>query len=96
MKETQVNRGSTVMKAGAAGAAIAACAACCAPLLAPLLAWLGLSGMGMAAAGWYVEIAVLAAAGLCGVLVLRHRRAARQAKSCRVDGGCGCGSGPKV
>jgi hypothetical protein len=55
MNETQMKRGATAAKVGTAGAtgvALAACAACCAPLVAPLLAWFGLSSLGMAATGW--------------------------------------------
>lgn len=94
MKETQMKRGSTAAKvgtAGAAGIALAACAACCAPLVAPLLAWFGLSGLGMATTGWYLEIAVGSAVALGGFLLYRRRKAMNHAQACQVDGTCGCG-----
>lgn len=95
MNETQMKRGSTAAKvgtAGAAGVALAACAACCAPLVAPLLAWLGLSSFGMAVTGWYGEIAVVSALMLGGFLLLRRRKAMNRAQACNVDGSCGCSS----
>jgi hypothetical protein len=33
------------------------------PLVAPLLAWFGLSSLGAAATGWHLEIAVVSAIG---------------------------------
>lgn len=95
MNESQMKRGSTAAKvgtAGAAGVALAACAACCAPVVAPLLAWLGLSSLGMAATGWYVEIPVVAALMLGGFLLLHRRKAMNRAQACNVDGSCGCSS----
>ncbi len=89
MKEMQLRRESTVAKVGTAGAvgvALAACAACCAPLLAPLLAWLGLSSLGMATTGWYMEIAVVSAVALGGFLLLRRRTAIKRSRSCRSMG----------
>lgn len=99
MKEVQLKRGSTVAKvgtAGAAGVALAACAACCAPLVAPLLAWFGLSSLGMATTGWYLEIAVVSAMVLGGFLLIRRRKAINRSQSCQIDGSCGCGSGSKT
>lgn len=99
MNETQMKRGSTVAKvgtAGAAGVALVACAACCAPLVAPLLTWFGLSGLGMAATGWYVEIAVGSALVLGGFLLFRRRKAMNRAQACQVDGTCGCSSSPRT
>lgn len=99
MKEMQFKRESTFAKvgtAGAAGVALAACAACCAPLVAPLLAWLGLSSLGMATTGWYVEIAVVSAVALSGFLLLRRRKAINRSRSCQVDGSCECGNGSKI
>jgi hypothetical protein len=96
MNETQMKRGSTAAKlgtAGAAGVALAACAACCAPLVAPLLAWFGLSGLTMATTGWYVEIAAVSTMGLGVFFLLRRRQAINRSRSCQVDGNCGCGGG---
>jgi hypothetical protein len=101
MNEKQMKRGSTAAKvgtagaAGAAGVALAACAACCvplvAPVVAPVLAWFGLSSLGMAATGWYVEIAAGSALALGGFLLLRHRKTKNRVQTCEADGSCGCG-----
>lgn len=99
MNETQMKRGAMAAKvgtAGAAGVALAACAACCAPLVAPLLAWLGLSSLGMAATGWYVEIAVGSALLLGGFLLIRRHKAMNRAQACQVDGSCGCSSSSRT
>ena len=93
MNETQMKRVSTVAKVGTAGAtgvAFAACAACCAPLVAPLLAWFGLSSLVLATTGWYVEIAVVSALALGAFVLLRRRKAINRAQACQVDGSCGC------
>jgi hypothetical protein len=97
MNEIQMKRGSTAGKvgtAGAAGVALAAGAACCAPLVAPVvapvLAWFGLSSLGMAATGWYVEIAAGSALVLGGFLLFRHRKTKNRAQRCEADGSCGC------
>jgi hypothetical protein len=98
MSETQMKRGSTAAKvgtAGAAGVALVACAACCAPLVAPLLAWFGLSSLGMATTGWYLETAVVSAIALVGFLLFRRHKAINRSQSCQVDGSCGCGSNSK-
>jgi len=95
MNETQMKRVSTVAKVGTAGAtgvALAACAACCAPLVAPLLAWFGLSSLGMATTGWYVEIAVASALALSAFALLRRRKAIHCTQACQIDGSCGCNS----
>jgi hypothetical protein len=94
MKGTQMKRGSNAAKirsAGAAGAVLVACAACCAPLVAPLLAWLGISGLGMATTGWYLETAFVSAIALAGFLLLRRHKAKNRSRSCQADGRCGCG-----
>ena len=76
--------------AGTAGALAIACAACCAtiPLAAPLLAYLGISGLGAWAAGWYLPIAGAAAAVVVGALLLRRRRLAKAASPASKT--CGC------
>ena len=98
MNETQMKRGSTAAKvgtAGVAGVALAACAACCAPLVAPLLAWFGLSSLGMATTGWYLETAVVSGVALAGFFLYRRRKAINRVQSCQIDGSCGCGSNAK-
>jgi hypothetical protein len=98
MSETQMKRKSTAAKVGAAGAAgvaLAACAACCAPLVAPLLAWFGLSSLGMATTGWYLETEVVSVMALVGFLLFRRHRAIKRSQSCQADGSCGCGSDAK-
>lgn len=97
MNETQRKRGTTAAKVGTVGAtgiALAACAACCAPLVAPLLAWFGLSGLGMAMTGWYAEIAIGSILVIGGFLLFRRRKAMERAQACALDGNCGCGSNP--
>ena len=76
---------------GATGAIVAACAACCVsiPVVGPLLAWLGLSGIGAVATGWYLPVAGVSALGLGIFLLARHRRRLTQRPSHRADG---CGS----
>ncbi len=98
MNETQMKRGSTAAKvgtAGVAGVALAACAACCAPLVAPLLAWFGLSSLGMATTGWYLETAVVSGVALAGFFLYRRRKAINRVQSCQIDRSCGCGSNAK-
>jgi hypothetical protein len=69
-----------------AGAAVIACVPCCIPLIAPVLAWLGISTLGAAATGWYAGLAGAFAVGLAAFLFIRHRVAARRAASAQ----CGC------
>lgn len=98
MNKSQMKRGPTaaeVGSAGAAGVALAACTACCAPLIAPLLAWIGVSSFGMTATGWYGELAVGSALVLGGFLLLRRREALNRAQACQGNGSCGCGSSHK-
>jgi hypothetical protein len=98
MSETEMKRGSTAAKVGAAGAAgvaLAACAGCCAPLVAPLLAWLGLSSLGVTTTGWSLETAVVSVMALVGFLLFRRHRTIKRSRSCQVDGSCGCGSNAK-
>lgn len=76
----------------------AACAACCAlPILAPMLAAVGLAGLGTTAAGWAVGIALLALAVAVGLIVRRRVAASACAVSKeegQASGPCGCGSVP--
>ncbi|HEV2611690.1 MAG TPA: hypothetical protein VGU61_15585 [Noviherbaspirillum sp.] len=76
---------------GAAGATVAACAACCIslPLLGPMLAWLGITGLGTLATGWHVGMAAAVAAGFAVIFVYRHRRRSMQrSKSCGCNSRC--------
>lgn len=78
---------------GTTGAIVAACAACCVsiPLAGPLLAWVGLSGFGAVATGWYLPVASVSALGLgIFVFVLHRRRVIR--RSTQSADGCGCDS----
>ena len=98
MNETQMKPGSNAAKLGTAGAVgivLAACAACCAPLAAPLLAWLGLSSLGMATTGWYLETAAVFAIALAGYLLVHRHKAINRSRSCQVDGRCGCNGNAK-
>lgn len=99
MNGTQMKRGLSAAKlgsAGAAGAVLFACVACCAPLVAPLLAWFGLSSLGMVTTGWYLETAVVSAIALAGFLQLRRHKAEHCSRSCQADGHCGCGGNVKT
>lgn len=83
--------------AGAAGAMVAACAACCVslPLVAPLLAWLGLSGLSFAAFGWSLPLAGLVILAVVSFLAIRHHRhAALRCK--RSTGNCECDTRCKI
>ena len=68
--------------AGVAGAAalVAACIACCIPLIAPILAWLGITSLGAVATGWYIGAIGVLALGAAAMLFVRHKRVA----SCQV------------
>jgi hypothetical protein len=81
--------------AGAAGAVVAACAACCVslPFVSPLLAWLGLSGLGFATFGWSLPLGGLPILVLVSSLVIRHRRNAalrckQSTASCECETSC--------
>lgn len=92
--DTKTSAG-TAGAAGAVGLAAAACVACCLPLLAPVLAWFGLAGLGAAASGWYLAAAGIAAAGLGAVLFILRRRAARALHRAG-SGRCGCATSCKT
>ena len=58
---------------GVAGALLIACMACCLPLMAPVLAWLGVAGLALM--GPYgLLAAALAAAAIVSVMLMRRRR----------------------
>lgn len=58
----------------AAGVVAAACMACCVSLalVAPLLAWFGLSGLGFSTFGWSLPFAVLAMLAVPIFLAIHH------------------------
>ena len=98
MSEIRIKRGLHAAKlgtAGAAGVALAACAACCAPLLLPLLAWFGLSSLGMATTGWYLETLIESAIAFLSFSLFRHRKAKSHSQSCQFNGSCGCVGSPE-
>lgn len=93
--------------AGAVGALLLACSACCAPLLAPVLAWLGVAGVSLMGPVGVVAAAIGAVALAWMALARRRRRfpaddsgnsaCQNQAMACTSsradanDGGGGCG-----
>ena len=79
----------------AAGVVAAACVACCAslPFVAPLLAWLGLSSLGVSTFGWSLPLAGLALLAVPIFFAIRHRRSAalrrnQGAPGCKCENGC--------
>lgn len=68
--------------AGVAGTAAlaAACIPCCISLIAPILAWMGITSLGAAATGLYFSAIGVFALGVAAALFIRHRRGT----SCRV------------
>lgn len=69
---------------GIGGVVLLACTACCIPLLAPLLAWVGVAALGlMHPIGWIVAIALVVIAG--GLHWLRRR------SQCHAPGTGRCG-----
>lgn len=89
MELKRIDRKTRVGAAGALGLVAAACVACCAglPLLVPLLAWLGIAGLGAAVTGWYLAAGGIFAAGVGATLYVRHRRWAAKSRHAH---GCGC------
>lgn len=90
-----LNSKKAVGAAGAAGAVAVVCVACCVslPFVAPLLAWLGLSGLGFATFGWTLPLAGLATLALVSFLAIRHRRNAalrckQSTASCECETSC--------
>jgi|GEM_PF-1990461 len=72
---------------GVAGIAILACMACCIPLIAPVLAWIGVAALGvLAPLGWATLIAVISALALGYTLFLLRRRR----NPCNDQGSSGC------
>jgi hypothetical protein len=90
LKRTDKKPPSATLGAVGLAAIAAACGVCCLPLLAPLLAGLGLAGLSAAAAGWYLAAAGLLAVGVAMIVAVRRRRAA----SChtRPVSDCDCAS----
>lgn len=97
MKVTKTKLGSVAGAVGATGAVAAACAACCVsiPLVTPLFAWLGLSGLGAAATGWYLPVTGVSTLGIGAFLIARRRRKAKSILT-QSTSGCGCGSSCKI
>ena len=93
MEAAKTKFGPIAGTVGTTGAIVAACAACCVsiPVAGPLLAWLGLSGVGAATTGWYLPVAGVSALGLGVLLFVRHRRRITQ-RSTQIADGNGCGS----
>jgi hypothetical protein len=93
MESARKKRGIGTRTIGTAGAIAAACAAGCIslPLIAPVLAWLGISSLGAVATGWYLAMAGLFAAGL-GLLILFRRRSCPIRAQRQSSGTCGCSS----
>lgn len=71
LSRKQIEKAGSVAGAGVGGAAVLACAACCMPLLAPLLAGLGLAGLALPGA-------LALAAGALGVGALAWMAMARR------------------
>ena len=92
MEAAKTKFGSIAGTVGTTGAIVAACAACCVgiPVAVPLLAWLGLSGVGAATTGWYLPVAGVSAFGLGVLLFVRHRRSVTQRSMQSADGGGKC------
>lgn len=80
-------RTGTTAALGAAGVTAAACAACCIslPLLGPVLAWLGIAGLGGLVTGWHVGMAAVFATGIAVIYGFRHWRRLE-----RMNRDCGC------
>ncbi len=63
--------------AGLTGAMLIACMACCLPLMAPLLAWLGVAGLALM--GPYGMLAAASVVGaILSVVMMRRRRRAQK------------------
>jgi hypothetical protein len=68
-----------------AGAALLACTACCIPLVAPLLAWLGVAALALT--GPYGVLLASLCAGVIALVALRRRR---QRLRCQSAASCAC------
>ena len=78
---------------GLAGSTAVACVACCVsfPLLAPVLAWLGVAGLGAVASGWYLAMAFAFVLGVVAILLWHRqgrRACARNARTCACNPHC--------
>jgi membrane protein implicated in regulation of membrane protease activity len=76
---------------GILGAAAAACVACCvgAAFMLPMLGWLGLTGIGAIATGWYLPMAGVFVVALVAFVVRRRVHAENKVST---QNGCGCNS----
>lgn len=95
ISRNRIKKAGTVASVGAGGAMLLACAACCAPLVAPLLAWLGVAGLAfMGPIG--IGAAVIGAVALVWMAVAwRRRRSQCRDKNsphavCQIDCGAKC------
>lgn len=90
MELTRKKRGVRAQILGAVGVTAIACAACCAslPLIGPVLAWLGLAGIGAIATGWEIAAAAVFALGVGAFLLVRQYR--RSVLPPTHSGACGC------
>ena len=97
LSRKQVEKAGTVASAGIWGALVLACAACCLPLVAPLLAWLGVAGLTLAGPVGVAAGAVGAGALVWITVARRRRRAQCQAApitNSPCQAGCAENSGP--
>lgn len=89
----EANKIKTGMGFSALIGTAAACIPCCIPLVAPLLAWLGISGIAMVETGKYVQIGAVFAFLLGAFLLFRARKRAPITQACSSNGSCGCHNG---
>lgn len=69
---------------GATGIAMLACTACCIPMLAPALAWVGVTALGLqVSSSW---IAIGSGAVVVALVVAFHQRQRRSCGTSAVDG----------
>jgi hypothetical protein len=78
----------SIKKIGAAAGTAAACVACCAgpALIGPLLAWIGVTGLGFVFSPWYLLLLAVPAT----MLVLQQMRKKTLQPDRANAGGCGC------
>ena len=94
LSRNRMKKAGTVASVGAGGAMLLGCAACCAPLVAPLLAWLGVAGLAFLGPIGMVAAAIGAVA-LIGIAVKWRRRRSQlrilsNSNACRIDCGAKC------
>jgi len=72
---------------GATGIALLACTACCIPLLAPVLAWIGVAALGLQVSSGSIAVGT-GAVVVAGLVAWRQR----QRRSCATSAADGCGN----